>query len=78
MYLLDFGRVEDLGELFLDGRSLGCRIAPPYVWRTGFLKKGMHELRLTVSNGPGNRDRLADLSSGLIGPVRLARIADGK
>ena len=78
VYLLDFGRVEDLGELFLDGRSLGCRIAPPYVWRTGFLKKGMHELRLTVSNGPGNRDRLADLSSGLIGPVRLARIADGK
>ena len=76
-YLLDVGRVEDLCEAFLDGRSLGVRIAPPYIWQTGFLKQGTHELRLIVSNGPGNRDRLADLPSGLIGPVRFLRRIGG-
>ena len=74
-YLLDFGRVEDLGEAFLDGMSLGVRIASPYVWKTGFLKQGTHGLHLTVSNGPGNRDRLADLPAGLIGPVKLLRVS---
>ena len=72
-YLLDLGRVDDLAEIFLDGVSLGEKITPPYAWKTGFLKQGAHELRITVCNGPGNRDRLADLPSGLYGPVLLGR-----
>lgn len=56
-YLLDLGRVEDLAEVFLDEVSVAVLIAPPYVAETGFLKQGAHELRITVCNGPGNRDR---------------------
>ena len=72
-YLLDLGRVEDLAEVFLDEVSVAVLIGPPYVAETGFLKQGAHELRITVCNGPGNRDRLADLASGLLGPVTLRR-----
>ncbi len=70
-YRLDLGRVEDLAEIFLDQERLGVLFAPPYVTDKVFLKRGGHELRIVVCNGPGNRDRLADLSSGLLGPVTL-------
>lgn len=72
-YLLDLGRVEDLAEVYLNGRSISVLLAPPYVAPIGFLECGNCQLQITVSNGPGNRDRLADLPSGLLGPVVLLK-----
>lgn len=72
-YLLDLGRVEDLAEVYLNGRSAAVLISPPYVAPIGFLKRGNYRLQITVSNGPGNRERLADLTSGLLGEVVLCK-----
>ena len=72
-YLLDLGRVEDLAEVYLNGRSISVLLAPPYIAPIGFLECGNCQLQITVSNGPGNRDRLADLPSGLLGPVVLLK-----
>jgi alpha-L-rhamnosidase len=70
-YHIDLGRVEDAADVFSDGEHIELLPWKPYKCKLGFLKKGNHMLTVKVSNGPGNHDRLAMLSAGLLGPVRL-------
>ncbi|MDD2404281.1 MAG: hypothetical protein PHI56_07045, partial [Victivallaceae bacterium] len=72
-YRLDLGRVEDIADVFIDGRHVGVLPWCPYHCELGFIKKGVHKLTIHVTNGPGNHDRLAMLTSGLLGPVRVER-----
>lgn len=72
-YRLDLGRVEDIADVFIDGRHVGVLPWCPYQCELGFIKKGVHKLTIHVTNGPGNHDRLAMLTSGLLGPVRVER-----
>lgn len=73
-YQIDFGRVEDIADVFINGEHVELLPWKPYKCKLGFLKKGNHTLILKVANGPGNHDRLAMLSAGLLGPVRLYQI----
>lgn len=70
-YWLSLGRVEDIAEVFIDGKSIAVLPWTPYECRLEYLASGSHELRIDITNGPGNRDRLAGLPSGLLGPVCL-------
>ena len=73
MYVLDLGRVEDLAELKVDGKSIAILAWPPYRCRLPQLAQGEHELEIIVANAPANRNRAAHLPAGLLGPVRLLR-----
>jgi hypothetical protein len=73
-YWLDLGRVEDIADIFIDKKPVKLLPWPPYECNIGFLSAGSHTLTVKVSNGPGNRDRLAMLTAGLLGPVRLFRL----
>ncbi|MDD4180734.1 MAG: glycosyl hydrolase [Victivallaceae bacterium] len=73
-YVINLGRIEDIAEVFIDGNHIALLAWPPYECKLGFLRKGNYTLTVKVANGPGNRDRLAMLSSGLLGPVRLWQI----
>jgi len=70
-YHIDLGRVEDIADIFIDGEHIELLPWKPYKCKLGFLKKGKHTLKVNVTNGPGNHDRLAMLTAGLLGPVRL-------
>ena len=70
-YYIGLGWVEDLADIFIDGEHIKLLPWKPYECKLGFLKKGKHTLTVNVSNGPGNHDRLAMLSAGLLGPVQL-------
>ncbi len=78
-YVLDLGEVWEVAELFVDGRSCGTRIAPPYCFALT-LAGGTHELAIDVTNtlakshasNPFDRGLLQD-PTGLVGPVTLCR-----
>jgi hypothetical protein len=70
-YCLSLGRVEDIAEVFIDGKSIGILLWSPYECDLGHLEAGVHKLRIDITNGPGNRDRIANLPSGLLGPIHL-------
>jgi hypothetical protein len=72
-YQLLLGQVEDIAEVFIDGRSVAVLPWPPYECSLGKLEAGTHELKIEITNGPGNRDRLAYLPAGLLGPVSIGR-----
>ena len=69
--LLDLGRVEDAASVKLDGREVAVLAWPPYLCRLGRLSAGRHKLEIVITNCPGNRNRAANLPSGLLGPVVL-------
>jgi hypothetical protein len=75
-YKLLLGRVEDVAEVFIDGKAVKTIAWPPYECLLGHFVAGTHELRINIANGPGNRDRLAGLPAGLLGPVSLIRLAN--
>jgi hypothetical protein len=75
---LDLGRVEEIAEASLNGRALGVRICPPYVFDiTAAARPGANELIVDVTNTAYARwkDNFShgDAASGLFGPVRLLR-----
>jgi hypothetical protein len=70
-YHIDFGWVEDIADIFLDGRHISLLPWKPYDCSLRYLERGTHKLRVDVTNGPGNHDRLAMLTAGLLGPVDL-------
>ncbi len=73
-YELDLGRVCDLAEVHWDGRKIGVCAWTPYRIALGRQNAGAHRLELRVAAAPGNRERLAALASGLIGPVTLHQL----
>jgi len=75
---LDAGRVGEIAELFVDGRSAGVRLAPPYVWDiTTLIRPGRATIEIDVTNTA--RSRWSDpfshgeTESGLLGPVSLRK-----
>ena len=73
--MLDFGRVEDIAEIAIDDMSPVILPWPPY--RHEFkLSSGLHSMRITVTNAPGNMFRNAALPAGLIGPVSCRNTDD--
>lgn len=69
---LDLGRVGDIAEVTLNGRSLGGRAWAPYVWRVDqACRAGDNELEVWVTNSIANRLEGLQRPSGLLGPVRL-------
>ena len=70
-YHIDLGKVEDIADIFLDEQHIKLLPWRPYNCSLGHLNKGKHCLKINVANGPGNHDRLAMLTAGLLGPVKL-------
>jgi hypothetical protein len=75
---LDAGRVGEIAELFVDSRSAGVRLAPPYVWDiTALVRPGRATIEIDVTNTA--RLRWSDpfshgeTESGLLGPVLLRK-----
>ena len=75
---LDAGRVGEIAELFVDGRSAGVRLALPYVWDiTTLIRPGRATIEIDVTNTA--RSRWSDpfshgeTESGLLGPVSLRK-----
>jgi len=75
---LDAGRVGEVVELRVDGRSAGVRIAPPYIWDiTPLVRPEKTTVEIDVTNTAHARwtDPFSrgDAVSGLLGPVYLLR-----
>lgn len=77
---LDLGELHQVGEVFLDGRSMGVRICPPHRHFLGNPGLGEHCLRVEVTTTLVGRlgDNAFDRSMpqeplGLLGPVRVLR-----
>ena len=80
-YTLDLGYVGEIAEIEINGKNVGMRIAPPYVFDiTEYIKDGVNELSVTVTNHLGFQQRdafsryLVFEPSGLIGPVKIKEI----
>ncbi|MFD2329375.1 glycosylhydrolase-like jelly roll fold domain-containing protein [Cohnella sp. GCM10020058] len=81
---LDLGEAYETAEAWLNGERAGVRICPPYrIDATGLLKVGKNRLVIEVTNtlAKEQRDFLSAFAqqepSGLLGPVRLIRLARG-
>lgn len=70
---IDLGRVEDVASIKIDGKDCGVLPWPPYKCYLGRLSTGKHLLTVEVTNVNANRTRLANLASGLLGPVKLLK-----
>ena len=75
--ILDLGEVYETAEVWLNGREVGRKIAPPYRWDvTGMLCEGRNCLEIVVINTLAHslRDRRSMTMplepSGLLGPVK--------
>ena len=75
---LNLGEVYEIAEVFINGKSAGVKICPPYRYNISELvKSGENELVIEVTNtlGNENRDGLSQYliiePFGLIGPVEL-------
>ena len=82
---LDLGNVVATAEVWINGRKVGVRVAPP--WKldvSGFLKEGQNELEVLVYNTLANHYQTipslyrGDPVSGLMGPVRFVGKAKGR
>jgi hypothetical protein len=83
--LIDLGEVYEVAEVFVNGKSAGVRICPPYRYDiSNLLMKGKNDLIVEVTNTLGNetRDALSQYlviePFGMIGPVKLYEKGDGK
>jgi hypothetical protein len=75
---LDLGRLGEIAELKVNGRNLGFRVAPPFLWDiSDVLKPGPNSVEIEVTNTARARwpDPFShgDAPSGLFGPVALIR-----
>lgn len=80
-YLLDLGEVGEAAEVLVNGKSVGCRLIPPYAFDISQqLRPGENTLTVIVSNHSGYRKRdefsqyLLFEPSGLLGPVVLKEL----
>jgi hypothetical protein len=75
---LDLGKVYEVAEVWLNGRSIGVSWYPPYrLDITGYLKPGKNELRVDVANILKNYLTKQEYShpSGLLGPVKIRAVS---
>ena len=72
IYMLDLGRVEDVAEITIDDMAPVVLPWPPYLHKLE-LAPGLHNIKIVVTNAPGNMFRHANLPSGLLGPVRMGK-----
>lgn len=55
---IDLGRAYETAEVFVDGKSIGVRIAPPYIFELrDRLTNGKHTIRIEVTNTLGTQFR---------------------
>lgn len=76
--ILDLGEVYEVAEVFVNGKSAGVRICPPYRYNIGeLIEDGKNEVVVEVTNtlGNSNRDAISQYlviePFGLIGPVGI-------
>jgi len=76
---LDLGEVYVAAEVFVNGKSIGSRVAAPYKFDlTGLVQSGKNEIEIRVANTlaphysiPLKAMHLGPVKSGLVGPVQL-------
>lgn len=75
---LDLGEVYETAEVWINGKQVGEKIAPPYIFHlSGLLQKGENVIRVEVTNTMVHeeQDEISKLGSvnpsGLLGPVRI-------
>ncbi len=73
---LDFGAVEETGELFVNGKSLGVKLTGPYRWditKAAHAGENVIELEVTNTTYARWKDVMShgDAVSGLLGPVNV-------
>lgn len=74
---IDLGQVYDTAVVWLDGRKLGTRICPPFLFYETSVSKGTHVLRIEAANTLDKRhmDVISAAQeiqpSGVLGPVRI-------
>ncbi len=78
--ILDLGEVFETAEVFVNGKSAGYRICPPYRFDvTGLLERGRNQLAVEVTNtlGTSQRDAMSHYLPiepfGLRGPVKIIK-----
>jgi hypothetical protein len=70
--MLNLGKVGDIGEVILDGKSFGVRMWAPYEFSLGTsLEEGVHQLEIRVTNSMANAYEGSQIPSGLMGPIEL-------
>lgn len=78
---ISLGECSGMAVLYLDGREIATRIAPPYLFRFPETS-GVHRARIEITNAPVfmHRDRLSFFAclkpTGIQGPIILFRKAD--
>jgi hypothetical protein len=80
---LDAGRVEEIAELTVNGKPLGARIHPPYLWDiSAAARPGDNQIVVDVTNSASARWRDSfshgDAVSGLLGPVTIVKSAPAR
>ncbi len=69
---LNLGKVSEIAYLFVNGKDVGVKMWPPYVFDIlDYVKPGINNIRVEVTNSLANRINKAHLESGLLGPVVL-------
>ncbi len=75
---IDLGDVVSSAELFVNGRSAGVKVAPPWTFDiTGYVREGKNEIKVLIYNTLANNYTAiptryrGSTKSGLIGPVKL-------
>lgn len=75
---LDLGAVYEIAEVFVNNKSAGVKLCPPYIFDlTGLVEQGKHLLRVEVTNTLGTqiRDGLSQYlviePFGIEGPITL-------
>jgi len=77
---LDLGKVGEVAEVIVDGKSYGTKICPPYVFPLRGLQKGEHHLKIITTSHCGykERDKFSRFvmmePTGLLGPVKINKI----
>ena len=76
--ILNLGEVYEVAEVFINGKSAGVKMCPPYRYDiSDLIKRGKNEISVEVTNTLGNENRdglsqyLAIEPFGIIGPVEL-------
>lgn len=76
--VLDLGKVYEVAEVFLNGKHVGTKITPPFLFDVSdVLKKGRNILVIEVTNNLGKQEQdylsqyMVLEPTGLLGPVRL-------
>lgn len=79
-FVLDLGNVGEVAEVFVDNKSYGTKICPPYTFKLNGLMQGAHHLEIITTSHCGYRehDKFSRFvmmeSTGLLGPVKIIKV----